>query len=172
MTLLQEFLSDYGLVWVGNSTLSESDSEELSTSRASDAVWTQSESLPREERIDFNVLVAKINELNIISGEGVFKIERTADGARLKVNDHAYFNAVIDEYTSRIAVSNFNLMLFCDVLLSSGPMCKIEQWFICIMLSQEEMHESFHSLNQDFYLAYQNVTINVFSSLSCLRTGT
>lgn len=85
--LLKDFLADYGLTWVGNSDeISDNDSEDNSADVASDAVWSQSHSLPTEPSIDFNLLVSRVNELNILSGEGVFKVEHTADGARLKVS--------------------------------------------------------------------------------------
>jgi hypothetical protein len=72
-------------MWVGNPDQSDSDNEDSVSKRTPDAVWTQSGSLPADQDIDFDLLVTKINELNIVSGEGVFKIQHTADGARLKV---------------------------------------------------------------------------------------
>jgi hypothetical protein len=53
--------------------------------------------LPKKDQIDFDLLVAKINELNIVSGEGVFKVEHTADGARLKVKFLAHCCIFIHE---------------------------------------------------------------------------
>ena len=36
-------------------------------------------------QVDYDLLLRNINELNVIAGEGVSKIEKTKDGARLKV---------------------------------------------------------------------------------------
>ncbi len=39
--------------------------------------------------IDFDQILGNINELNILAGEGISKIQHTIDGARLKVNTFA-----------------------------------------------------------------------------------
>ena len=67
-------------MWVGNHDHSDSEIDE------EDAVWSQSQSVARDPTIDFNQLVARINELNVLSGDGTFKIQHTVDGARLKVS--------------------------------------------------------------------------------------
>jgi len=83
---VQEFLADYGLVWVGNSESLKTDGQDIMIGQATDDVWSQSDSLPQQFEIDFNLFVTKVKELNVLCGEGVFKIEHTADGARLKVS--------------------------------------------------------------------------------------
>ena len=36
-------------------------------------------------RVDYDLIMRNIEELNILAGEGIAQIQRTADGARLKV---------------------------------------------------------------------------------------
>lgn len=40
----------------------------------------------REFKMDFDVVVKNIRELNILAGEGCSEVSRTKDGARLKVH--------------------------------------------------------------------------------------
>lgn len=41
--------------------------------------------VPREFKMDFDLVVKNIRELNILAGEGCSDVTRTKDGARLKV---------------------------------------------------------------------------------------
>jgi len=42
-------------------------------------------SLPPNFRVDYDLIVKNVKELNVIADEGVSHIEKTKDGARLKV---------------------------------------------------------------------------------------
>ena len=41
--------------------------------------------MPREFKMDFDLVTKNIRELNILAGEGCSDVTRTKDGARLKV---------------------------------------------------------------------------------------
>ena len=41
--------------------------------------------MPREFKMDFDLVMKNIRELNILAGEGCSDVTRTKDGARLKV---------------------------------------------------------------------------------------
>lgn len=43
-------------------------------------------SVPTSElKVDYNQLIKNVQELNVLAGEGVARVQRTTDGARLKV---------------------------------------------------------------------------------------
>ena len=42
--------------------------------------------MPREFKMDFDLVMKNIRELNILAGEGCSDVTRTKDGARLKVH--------------------------------------------------------------------------------------
>ena len=91
MFLLQEFLNDYGMVWVGNSDSNErylkhNLSNHVSTS---DGVWVPGRSLVGggEFVVDFDAIVHNVKELNLLAGEGKSHVTTTADKcAKLKVS--------------------------------------------------------------------------------------
>ncbi|KAH3726087.1 hypothetical protein DPMN_051943, partial [Dreissena polymorpha] len=78
---MENFLSDYGMVWVGEdeeqAEQEESDEEEM---------WRPGSSVSQQPtfRVDYNRLVENIKDLNALAGEGVAFITQTKDGARLK----------------------------------------------------------------------------------------
>ncbi|KAJ8315413.1 hypothetical protein KUTeg_007563 [Tegillarca granosa] len=61
---METFLSDYGMVWVESSL-----------------------SVNAEYKVDYDVMVENIQDLNVLAGEGISKIQHTTDGARLKKHD-------------------------------------------------------------------------------------
>ncbi|XP_052244196.1 UBX domain-containing protein 11-like isoform X3 [Dreissena polymorpha] len=81
---MENFLSDYGMVWVGEdeeqAEQEESDEEEM---------WRPGSSVSQQPtfRVDYNRLVENIKDLNALAGEGVAFITQTKDGARLKMPD-------------------------------------------------------------------------------------
>ncbi|KAJ7378359.1 UBX domain-containing protein 11 [Desmophyllum pertusum] len=94
---MEDFLADYGMVWVGNDA-NESDYDVLEETPSSvpsslsrQGVWNPNSSLvsngAREFKMDFDVVVKNIRELNILAGEGCSEVSRTKDGAKLKVRD-------------------------------------------------------------------------------------
>eukprot|EP00112_Aurelia_sp_Birch-Aquarium-sp1_P005350 Seg1605.4 transcript_id=Seg1605.4/GoldUCD/mRNA.D3Y31 product="UBX domain-containing protein 11" protein_id=Seg1605.4/GoldUCD/D3Y31 len=99
---MEKFLEDYGMVWVGeeddsdNEEKKESDTnmyEELPSNRGElssrNSVWNPSASLvtPTPMRVDFDLIVKNIEELNKLAGEGEHVISHTIRGARLKVRE-------------------------------------------------------------------------------------
>lgn len=95
---MEEFLADYGMVWVGDDA-SDSDYEVLEepsstaapSSISRQGVWNPNSSLvnsaPRDFQMDFDVVTKNIRELNVLAGEGCSDVSRTKDGARLKVRE-------------------------------------------------------------------------------------
>ncbi|XP_059142234.1 UBX domain-containing protein 11-like isoform X2 [Physella acuta] len=113
---METFLADYGMVWVGESTtldsnvylrdsIDEDDDENNNVTEISIrsdspgnsiassnpfGIWRQDLSLPVAPiplNIDFNLLIENIKDLNVLAGEGVAKIKKTADGARFEIPD-------------------------------------------------------------------------------------
>ena len=85
---LQTFLADYGMVWVGTKSDPKTsvyhDTSEPDTADAE--VWRPQSSLADQSfDIDYNLVIANINDLNVLAGDGTHKIQHTTDGARLKV---------------------------------------------------------------------------------------
>ena len=95
------FLADYGMIWVGekHDDLVDEDINEPQLTKS--GVWMPAASVSQapvlasnrsrtkvsaETRsIDFDVFVHNITELNFLAGDGVAVVQKTADGARLKV---------------------------------------------------------------------------------------
>ena len=102
----QEFLNDYGMVWIGKSTTSHhhhlhsdggggggGEGGGGGGGECSD-MWSPSNSLPvdRESSIDFDLVIKNVKELNILAGEGSSEVTRTPQGAQLKVSVHSYIS--------------------------------------------------------------------------------
>ncbi|KAL9969758.1 hypothetical protein ACROYT_G022014 [Oculina patagonica] len=95
---MEDFLADYGMVWVGDDA-TDSDYDILEETPASipnslskqHGVWKPNSSVvgnvAREFKMDFDVVLKNIRELNVLAGEGCSEVSRTKDGARLKVRD-------------------------------------------------------------------------------------
>ena len=86
---IQEFLNDYGMVWVGNSD-SDSHCKPLSNQKLTgDGVWVPGSSLVSGEEqfvVNFDAIVRNVKELNHLAGEGKSHVTATADKcAKLKV---------------------------------------------------------------------------------------
>ncbi|KAK3747756.1 hypothetical protein QZH41_008788, partial [Actinostola sp. cb2023] len=103
---LEEFLADYGLLWVGNQYTAndytplddeaaakhsdgddgDGDDDQGFVSRS--VMWNPVASIPQETyQMNFDLVIKNIKELNILSGEGCAVVSKTKDGARLKVPD-------------------------------------------------------------------------------------
>ncbi|XP_038078816.1 UBX domain-containing protein 11-like [Patiria miniata] len=96
---MEDFLSDYGMVWVGNA---EADGvggtdgsvyEELShpgeTSQPA-SVWRPGASVVQPEgpfHVDFDRIIKNIKELNVVAGDGEKRIRHTVSGARFVAPD-------------------------------------------------------------------------------------
>ncbi|XP_063167886.1 UBX domain-containing protein 11 [Candoia aspera] len=83
---MEQFLNDYGLIWVGEDPVSlrvlESLKEEGSpTSRA---FWKPGDAIVSETPVSFDLVFENLKDLNVLAGEGVSQIKHTTGGARLK----------------------------------------------------------------------------------------
>ena len=78
---MQEFLNDYGMVWVGKSHV------ELQDPVCTNQYWSPGASVSREEvsSINFDKIVQHVQELSILAGEGSSEVTKTPKGAQLKV---------------------------------------------------------------------------------------
>lgn len=70
---MESFLSDYGLIWVGSGD-----------TRERNQLWRPPEnSMDKRSLMDFDLVLRRIQELNILAGEGETYIRTTTTGARL-----------------------------------------------------------------------------------------
>lgn len=81
---MEEFLNDYGMVWVGSGGGRSSD---YNVGSGHETMWSPSTSIatPQKFSVDFDVVIKHIKELNILAGEGSSEVTRTSNGAQLKV---------------------------------------------------------------------------------------
>ncbi|XP_020622352.1 UBX domain-containing protein 11-like isoform X1 [Orbicella faveolata] len=95
---MEDFLADYGMVWVGDDNadsdydvLEETPSSVPSSLSRQQQVWNPNSSVVNTAayklKMNFDVVLKNIRELNILAGEGCSEVSRTKDGARLKVRD-------------------------------------------------------------------------------------
>ena len=87
------------MVWVGAKSKDKSEvyNEEVDTSFGSDdVVWNPDSSRPGEFKVDYDLVINNIADLNVLAGDGTHKIQHTTDGARLKVRECMYV-AVLDQ---------------------------------------------------------------------------
>lgn len=86
---MEDFLYDYGLIWVGEANAGN-ENLDCATSRGSNEnhVWKPGESVVSSlPEVDYDIVIQKIKELNVLVGDGVTQVEHTKDGARLKYPD-------------------------------------------------------------------------------------
>ena len=83
---MENFLGDYGLVWVGKETASttSSSSASVSMTASAPAAGDSSVSLPQAPVINFNALVARLQELNRIAAQDECQIVAAAGGKGAK----------------------------------------------------------------------------------------
>ncbi|XP_072178322.1 UBX domain-containing protein 11-like [Diadema setosum] len=96
---MEDFLSDYGMVWVGGthadddpqSSKVEGLYEDLTEKRTAgtESVWRPGVSVVSGQGAapDFDLVLKNIRELNVLAGEGEKKIQHTVGGARFKTVD-------------------------------------------------------------------------------------
>ena len=93
---MQEFLKDYGMVWVGDSDSNErhlmhnsSDHKSMVNGVTSSDVWAPGNSFVGgrgEFIVDYDAIVCNVRELNLLAGEGKSHVTTTADKCvKLKV---------------------------------------------------------------------------------------
>ncbi|KAM6295983.1 LOW QUALITY PROTEIN: UBX domain-containing protein 11 [Aegotheles albertisi] len=77
---MEQFLNDYGLIWVGERHERLEDGEELPAR----SLWKPGEAVVSKPPIDFDLILENVKDLNVLAGEGVSHIEHTPGGARLR----------------------------------------------------------------------------------------
>ncbi|KAF3691733.1 UBX domain-containing protein 11 Socius UBX domain-containing protein 5 [Channa argus] len=83
----KSFLNDYGLIWVGDGQSSDSNDVEQPAHNLERGLWQPGTSVVRNFRMNFDLVLQRIRELNILAGEGESFIQTTATGAQLKIKD-------------------------------------------------------------------------------------
>ncbi|KFV41832.1 UBX domain-containing protein 11, partial [Tyto alba] len=83
---MERFLNDYGLIWVGESHEQPEDLESLEDEEELPAgsFWKPGEAVVSKHQIDFDLILEKVKELNVLAGEGISQIEHMPGGARLR----------------------------------------------------------------------------------------
>ncbi|NWW89319.1 UBX11 protein, partial [Rhynochetos jubatus] len=83
---MERFLNDYGLIWVGEGHKPLQDLESLKDEEELPArsLWKPGEAAAAKHQIDFDLVLEKVMDLNVLAGEGISRIERTPGGARLR----------------------------------------------------------------------------------------
>ncbi|KAJ0000237.1 hypothetical protein NQD34_012079 [Periophthalmus magnuspinnatus] len=78
---MESFLMDYNMIWVGSEN---TDAEECEKAYNFKGLWTPPEtSADRRFHVNFDLVLEKIQELNILAGEGETYIQTTTTGAQL-----------------------------------------------------------------------------------------
>ncbi|XP_034552901.1 UBX domain-containing protein 11 [Notolabrus celidotus] len=75
---MESFLNDYGLIWVGD------ENQPLNSERS---LWQPDASEVRKFHMNFDIVLQRIRELNVVSGEGESFIQPTSTGAQLAKKD-------------------------------------------------------------------------------------
>ncbi|KAM4735183.1 UBX domain-containing protein 11 [Anableps anableps] len=76
---MENFLSDYGLIWVGDEDTSDSEERRQTTSSGLPA--------DRGFQMNFDLVLQRIRELNVLAGEGESFVQVTGTGAKLAKKD-------------------------------------------------------------------------------------
>ena len=87
--ILQEFLNDYGMVWVGESADGVHSKKPMPYQEsAHDGVWVPVESMVGrgEFEVDFDAIVRNVEQLNALVGEGNSQVTTAAKCSKLKVH--------------------------------------------------------------------------------------
>ncbi|XP_069549363.1 UBX domain-containing protein 11 isoform X2 [Brachyistius frenatus] len=96
---METFLGDYGLTWVGNGETSDAAAEPERRRGPGADLW-QPDTSPRGSfRMNFDVVLQRIKELNVLAGDGESFVQTTATGARLATKDpiqlRLYSNGIV-----------------------------------------------------------------------------
>ncbi|NXK17252.1 UBX11 protein, partial [Arenaria interpres] len=83
---MEQFLNDYGLIWVGERHEQLEDLESLKDEEELPArsLWKPGEAVVSKHQIDFDLILENVKDLNVLAGEGISQIEHTPGGARLR----------------------------------------------------------------------------------------
>ncbi|KAJ8340792.1 hypothetical protein SKAU_G00330830 [Synaphobranchus kaupii] len=81
---MERFLSDYGMVWVGNSSSGPQEEAEPKEEVQRGPHLRQPDVLEgRDFHMNFDLVVQSVRDLNVLAGEGVSHVQATPGGARL-----------------------------------------------------------------------------------------
>ncbi|XP_068015172.1 UBX domain-containing protein 11 isoform X2 [Melanerpes formicivorus] len=80
------FLNDYGLIWVGegHKELEDADPGKDEGELPARSFWKPGEAVVSQHQIDFDLILAKVKDLNLLAGEGIPQIQLAAGGAQLR----------------------------------------------------------------------------------------
>ncbi|NWW49365.1 UBX11 protein, partial [Pedionomus torquatus] len=83
---MEQFLNDYGLIWVGKRHEQLEDLESLKDEEGllAGSLWKPGEAVGSKHRIDFDLILENVKDLNALVGEGTSQIEHTPGGAQLR----------------------------------------------------------------------------------------
>lgn len=86
---IEEFLADYGMMWLGqDSSDSENETEsKIPIKSLPNQAWKPDASVPGHLDVNYDLILENIRDLNVLAGEGETKIHKTLDGAKLKLPD-------------------------------------------------------------------------------------
>ncbi|XP_029306803.1 UBX domain-containing protein 11 isoform X2 [Cottoperca gobio] len=82
----QSFLNDYGLIWVGAAESSDS-AESEQPRNLERGLWQPDAFMVRSFHMNFDLVVQRIKELNIMAGEGECFVQSTSTGGHLTKKD-------------------------------------------------------------------------------------
>ncbi|XP_018541817.1 UBX domain-containing protein 11 [Lates calcarifer] len=95
---MENFLDDYGLIWVGDGETSDS-AECEQTHSSGRGLWQPGTSGVRDFHMNFDLVLQRIKELNVLAGEGESFVQSTARGAQLAKKDpiqlRLYSNGIV-----------------------------------------------------------------------------
>ncbi|KAM8735242.1 UBX domain-containing protein 11 [Acanthopagrus schlegelii] len=83
---MESFLSDYGLIWVGDGASGDSAESDQAQSAGRGHLQPDASAV-RSFRMNFDLVVQRIRELNILTGDGECFVRSTATGAQLAKKD-------------------------------------------------------------------------------------
>ncbi|XP_065838369.1 UBX domain-containing protein 11-like [Oscarella lobularis] len=85
---MENFLADYGMIWVGDED-GEDDDDSVTDASSERNMWNPASSIAKESEfcMNFNLAAKNIEELNALAGEGVAQVAHTTGGAKLKFPD-------------------------------------------------------------------------------------
>ena len=92
---MEEFLADYGMIWVGQEADHDNEPkdrrDELEKGQtggtSAHSFWNPESAVPESFKVNFNLVVKNIEELNVLSGANRTVIAHTKGGATLKASE-------------------------------------------------------------------------------------
>lgn len=95
---MERFLNDLGVIWVGDKRLSNSSGSTVTSNEGEpleDGNWNKPPPSPEpgstedgNTKVDYDLVIENIQDLNILAGEGVPQICMSPEGAKFKLIDH------------------------------------------------------------------------------------